>query len=95
MPIGVFAALLGLAVLLTIGSALYLLIHARAVAALFSKPGNEVEPGPGRRAPRGRLWLAILVFSAGTAGSLGMWFLSGIAPDADAVRTQPAEVKRP
>jgi hypothetical protein len=96
MPPGVFAALLGLAVLVTLGSAYYLLLNARSVAGLFARADNELAPGPGRsRAPRGRVMLALALFTAGSIACLGLWWftLSDVAPRA--VDSRPGEVQRP
>lgn len=96
MPLGTFAAMLGLAAVLTLASGFYLVFNARSLAGLFSTPGNELAPGPGgRRAPRGRLLLAIGVFVAGSVACLALWSFAMTDTAPRAVESQPGEVQRP
>ena len=95
MPLGIFPVLLGLAILATLASAYYLLINARAVAALFAGRDNEIAPGPGRSAPRGRIVAASLLFVGGTILSILAWSASGTEAASNAVESHPPEVQRP
>ncbi len=97
MPVGFLPALLALAILMTLGSAYYLLINARAVAAMFNRPSNEIAPGPRRRdpPPRGRLLAALILFGAGTVMSILVVTQYGSEPVQDAVESRPEEVQRP
>ena len=96
MPLGLFAAALGVSVLLTTASGYYLLINARSVAALFNTPTNDLAPGPaGRRVPRQRLFLAMALFAAGFAASLLIWSFAGTDPVSQSVESRPEEVQRP
>ena len=68
MPVDFFPLLNGVAALLMFGSAFYLLIHARSVAALFNRRDNEIAPGPGRRPPpRNRILTALILFVISSA----------------------------
>ena len=96
MTIGGYSAVLGLAILLTSISGIYLLINARGLAAFFSTPENELAPGPGgRRPPRGRLVVAILVFAGSLVASLAIWSYAGTDAASNVVESHPAEVQRP
>lgn len=96
MPLGIFPLLLGLAILVTLASAYYLLINARALAAMFASPDNEIAPGPGHSPPpRGRIIAAAMLFTSGILLSLLTWSLSGTDTAANAVASHPGEVQRP
>ena len=96
MPVGLIPALLGVSILIAAASGFYLLFNARAVAIIFSRPDNELVPGPGRRQPsRGRMLAAMALFGAALGISLLIWSFGGAEPVSDAVESHPAEVQRP
>ncbi|HET9426985.1 MAG TPA: hypothetical protein VFO69_01355 [Allosphingosinicella sp.] len=97
MPVGLLPALLALAILMTLGSAYYLLINARSVAAMFNRSSNEIAPGPrGRQPPpRGRLLAAMALFGVGTVLSMLVVTQYGTEPVREAVESRPEEVQRP
>ncbi|HEY5721873.1 MAG TPA: hypothetical protein VIT45_06080 [Allosphingosinicella sp.] len=96
MSHGLMSALHAFVILLTALSGIYLLINARSVIALFSKPSNELAPGPSsRRVPRGRLYFALAAFLAGFLLSFGFWSVSGTDAVSNAVEGDPEEVQRP
>ncbi|OJV05822.1 MAG: hypothetical protein BGO06_12600 [Shinella sp. 65-6] len=77
MPLLVPQILLALAIALTVGAGLWLMINARSVARLFRRTG-VIEPGPafGRHAhPRSRraVLAAIVAFNIGWIASVAIW----------------------
>ncbi len=96
MPLGIFPALLVLAVIVTLASAYYLLINARSVASVFRKSSNEIAPGPGvRTISRGRVHLFLGLFTLGTIASIALWTLVLTGAGNEVVESRPAEVQRP
>lgn len=95
MPLGIFPVALIIAILVTLGSAYYLLMNARTVAALFNRPQNELEPGPGRPIrSRTGLVVALTLFSLGTLMALALWSFSGTEEASNLVESHPEEVER-
>lgn len=95
MPLGIFPLSLIVAILVTLGSAYYLLINARHVAALFNRSYNDLAPGPGGRpASRTRLIVALALFSLGTVACLALWSFSGTEAASNMAESRPAEVER-
>ena len=73
MPLWIPQVALALAIIVTVGSGLWLMINARAVARLFGR-GSEIEPGPGpRTASRGATWAVIAAFNLGWVASVAIW----------------------
>lgn len=74
MPLWFFPALLGLLAIVSLIAGIWLLLHLRDVAGLFSNSSNELVRGPGqKRASRGTVWLAIAVFNAGWIAAVLLW----------------------
>lgn len=95
MPLGVFPLALVVAILITLGSAYYLLLNARSVAALFNRSRNGLAPGPGGGRPsRTGPTLALVTFALGTAACLALWSFSGTEGASNLVESHPAEVER-
>lgn len=86
MPLWFFPALLGLFAIISLAAALWLLLHMRDVARLFSgRRDGELVPGAGRRhASRQAVWTAILVFNAAWIVCVLIWVFA-IGGDANAV----------
>ena len=96
MPVAFFPLLLGLAILVTSASGFYLLINARALAAMFNRSSNELAPGPGRRPPtRGRMLATMAVFAAGLLISVLIWSFAGTDTVSNVVESHPERVQRP
>lgn len=86
MPLWFFPALMGLLATVSLIAGIWLLLHLRDVAGVFSGHGQgEMVRGPGkRRASKSRIWLAIVVFNAGWIACLLIWIFV-IGGDANAV----------
>lgn len=78
MPLWFLPALLGLCAAVSLAAGLWLLLHLRDVASVFSgRREGELVPGPGRkRASDKAVWIAILVFNAGWIACLVLWLLT-------------------
>ncbi|MBU2408261.1 MAG: hypothetical protein KKC79_06375 [Gammaproteobacteria bacterium] len=64
---------------------IWLFLHLRDVAAMFSSRANQIVRGPGKRhASRAYVWLALFIFNAGWIASLLIWIFV-IGGDANAV----------
>lgn len=73
MPIWFFPALLALSAVVALGTGVWLLIHAQAVATLFRRHGDVV-PAPRKpRASKGAVLLALILFNAGWIASVAIW----------------------
>ncbi|HZF46083.1 MAG TPA: hypothetical protein VEZ26_07090 [Sphingomonadaceae bacterium] len=77
MPLYVPQIMLALAIVLTAGTGVWLLINARAVARLF-RHSDIIEPGPrlGRQSPpppRGVVLAMLMAFNVGWLGSVAIW----------------------
>ncbi|WP_336978729.1 hypothetical protein [Altererythrobacter fulvus] len=77
MPLYVPQILLALAIVLTAGTGVWLMINARAVARLF-RHSDIIEPGPvlGRRRippPRGLVMVMLAGFAFGAIASVAIW----------------------
>ena len=71
MPVGVYVAIFAALALLTLGSGLYLLLRANAVAKMVERPDNDVVSGPTReRGSRRGVRIAGTLFVAGSIGLL-------------------------
>lgn len=86
MPLWFFPALLGLLAIISLTAGLWLLLHMRDVARVFSgKREGELVPGPGgRHASHRAVWIAILVFNAGWIACVLLWLFT-IGGDANAI----------
>lgn len=86
MPLWFFPALLGLFAVVSLAAGLWLLLHMRDVARVFSgKREGEVVAGPGRRhASQSAVWLALAVFNVGWIACVLIWVFA-IGGDANAV----------
>lgn len=75
MPLWFFPALLGLFVIVSLVSFIWLLLHLPDVARVFrGDREGEIIPGPAtRRASRARVWLMLILFNAGWVGCLIIW----------------------
>ena len=74
MPLWFFPALVGVFAVASMIAGIWLLLHLRDVAAVFARRSGEIKRGPGkRRASRGAVWWAIIVFNAGWIGALVVW----------------------
>lgn len=83
MPIWFFPALLAFCAVVSLGTGIWLLLHAQAVATVFRRRGDIV-PGPRKaRASPGAVWLALILFNAGWIASVAIWSftISGEAND--------------
>lgn len=71
MPVGVYVAIFALLALTTLGSGLFLLLRANAVARLVERRDNDVVSAPPRRrrSPRG-VRIAGALFVTGVVGLL-------------------------
>lgn len=73
MPIWFFPALLAAFAIVALAAAIWLLLHAQAVAMLFRRHGDVVPssrpPGASSRA----VWLALALFNVGWIGSVAIW----------------------
>jgi len=71
-----FPLLFALAIIVTLVTGIWLLVHLTSVASLFSGKGDIV-PSPRRpRVPRGRVVLVMVLFAAGLAATIGMQILA-------------------
>lgn len=71
-----FPLLFALAIIVTLVSGIWLLLHLTSLASLFAGKGDVV---PGRRrprAPRGRVVLFLVLFSVGLVATIGMQVLA-------------------
>lgn len=86
MPLWFFPTLIGLLATASLIAGIWLLLHLRDVAGLFSAdPTNDLVRGPGRRrASRGTVWVVLFIFNAGWIASLLIWIFV-IGGDANAV----------
>ncbi len=86
MPLWFFPLLVGILAAASLIAGIWLLLHLRDLVGLFSTDdSNDLVRGPGRRrVPRGRVWLAIVIFNAGWIASLIIWIFA-IGGDANAV----------
>ena len=75
MPLWFFPALLGLFAVICLAAGLWLLLHMRDVARLFSgKRDGELVAGPGRKAAsRNAVWTALIVFNAAWIACVLIW----------------------
>jgi hypothetical protein len=76
MPIWFFPALLALSAVTAMASAIWLVIHAQAVATLFRRRGDVVPAPRKARASRGSVWLALALFNLGWMASIAIWTLA-------------------
>lgn len=86
MPLWFFPALMGLFAIVSLLTGIWLLLHLRDVARVFSgdEEGEMVE-GPGKRtASRAQVWLFLVIFNAGWIAALAIWIFA-IGGDANAV----------
>ncbi len=77
MPLVVVQIVLGLSILLTAASGVWLMINARSVAWLFRK-SDAIEPGPstGRHAhrqPKGMVLAILVAFNIGWIAAVVIW----------------------
>lgn len=71
-----FPLLFAFAIIVTLVTGIWLLVHLTSVASLFSGKGDIV-PSPRRpRVPRGRVVLVMVLFAAGLAATIGMQILA-------------------
>lgn len=86
MPLWFFPALIGLCAIISLVAGIWLLLHLRDLAGLFSgSRDGEMVRGPGRRrASAGTVWFAILVFNAGWIAAVLIWIFA-MGGDANAV----------
>jgi len=99
MPLGIFPALLGLSAVVTLLCGIWLVIHARDVAALFrdtdSSPQNRALAGSGPRQPRGRVWAFLIAFNLGWIACVACWYAVASGVGNDVVESHDATVQRP
>lgn len=75
----IFAAALGIAIIVTMLSALYLLINGRAVVRLFRndrEAGPKVRDAATWRTPRAQVRIALAAFVVGTLACLGIYIFA-------------------
>lgn len=91
MPLEFFPIALFVAIIVTFGAMIYLLLHLRAVAELFRGAG-QITPGPGRHTSRRAIILALVLFTLGGMSSIAIWWTawSGEANEADAANDAPS-----
>ena len=75
MPLWFFPALIGVLSIVSLVAGIWLLLHLRDVAAVFSgSKSSDLVRGPGRRrASRSAVWTAIIVFNAGWIAAVVIW----------------------
>ncbi|HEV7314055.1 hypothetical protein [Sphingopyxis sp.] len=75
MPLWFFPSLMGILATLSLLAAIWLVIHLRDVASLFSSDtSSDIVRGPGRRrASRARVWFVLFIFNTGWIASLLIW----------------------
>lgn len=85
MPLWFFPALIGVLATSSLIAGIWLFLHLRDIAALFSNRSNQIVRGPGKRhASRTRVLFALFIFNAGWIASLLIWIFV-IGGDANAV----------
>lgn len=86
MPLWFFPALIGVCAIISLLAGIWLVLHLRDVAGLFSgRRDGEMVRGPGRQdASRAKVWALILVFNAGWIASVLIWVFA-IGGDANVV----------
>jgi hypothetical protein len=88
MPLAVFPVMLAIAVLVSLGSLVYLIVNARSVADLFRK--TDIVPGPGRpRASRGAILAALVAFNLGWIASIGLYWFTWTGQANDVIESDP------
>ena len=99
MPLGIFPALLGLSAVVTLICGIWLVIHARDVAALFrdTDPNahNRAIAGRGPKQPRGRVWAFFIVFNLGWMACVACWYTVATGLGNKVVESHDATVQRP
>ncbi len=75
MPLWFFPSLMGLLATLSLLAGIWLFLHLRDLASLFSADAsNDIVRGPGRRrASRARVWFVLIIFNTGWIASLLIW----------------------
>lgn len=91
MPLWFFPALMGALAVISLVAGVWLLLHLRDVAAIFSgRTDGDMVGGPGtRHASKRSVWLALIAFNAGWIGCLLIWMLV-IGGDANTVTATAA-----
>lgn len=88
MPLAVFPVMLAIAVLVALGSLIYLIVNARSVADLFRR--TDIVPGPGRpRASRGAIIIALVAFNLGWIASIGLYWFTWTGQANEVIETEP------
>ena len=75
MPLWFFPSLMGILATLSLIAGIWLVLHLRDLASLFSADAsNDIVRGPGRRrASRARVWLVLIIFNTGWIASILIW----------------------
>lgn len=65
MPFWFFPAVLAMAIVVTLVSGIWLMVHLRALASLFAGHGDIVPAPSARRASKRKVWFALAAFTSG------------------------------
>lgn len=78
MPLWIFPALLAFFALISLSSAIWLLLHLQDVARIFVRSGSSdlvPQPTAPQRASRSKVWVALFFFNLGWIVCLIIWLL--------------------